>query len=97
MRTGVWTRHSSDPSFAKLPPKEMGRILDRYTALSEQKMKAMSAPDYAEKMAKEGAEFGCTSLSLTTNGDRVTGRLTCGSSVGKNGYVNLTGTSARAS
>jgi hypothetical protein len=87
----------SDPGFAKLPPKEMQRILDRYTQLSEVKMKEMSAPDYAQKAAKEHDDFGCQSLSLTINGATAKGRLSCGRNVGKNGYVNLTGTSARVS
>src|SRR5262249_50743929 len=92
------TKKASDPNYMKnLPPKELDRLIKRMTELNEQKMKIVSAPDYAEKMAKEGAEFGCTSLSLTTKGDRVTGRLTCGSGGGQNGYVTLTGTSARAS
>ena len=87
----------SDPSFAKLPPKEMQRILDRYSLLSEAKMKEMSAPDYAQKAGKEHDDFGCQSLYLTVSGTTAKGRLSCGRNVGKNGYVNLTGTSARVS
>jgi hypothetical protein len=92
------TKKMSDQNYVKnLPPKELDRLVKRMTVLNEQKMKIVSAPDYAQKMAKEQADFGCTSLSLTVNGDHVTGRLSCGNNVGKNGYVNVTGTSARAS
>ena len=87
----------TDPGFAKLPPKEMQRILDRYTQLSEVKMKEMTAPGYAEKAAKEHDDFGCQSLSLTVTANGAKGRLSCGRNVGKNGYINLTGTSARVS
>jgi hypothetical protein len=87
----------TDPSFAKLPPKEMQRLLDRYSQLSEVKMKEMTAPDYAQKAGKENDDFGCQNLGLTMTGTTVKGRLSCGRNVGKNGYVNLTGTSARVS
>ena len=87
----------TDPSFAKLPPKEMQRLLDRYSVLSEAKLKEMTAPDYATKAAKEHDDFGCQNLSLTINGSAAKGRLSCGKNVGKNGYINLTGTSARVS
>jgi hypothetical protein len=87
----------SDPSFAKLPPKEMDRIIQRMTVLTEQRLKIMAAPDYAEKAAKEQADFGCTSLSLTVTGTTATGHLNCGKNVGRSGNVKLTGTSARVS
>ena len=87
----------SDPSFAKLPPAEMDRLITRMTVLTEQQIKTMSAPDYAQKKQKEQDEFGCTSLSLTVNGEAVTGHAQCGKSVGQNGQLRLTGTAARAS
>ena len=71
--------------------------LDRYTQLSEVKLKEVSAPDYAQKAAKEHDDFGCQTLSLTVTAAGAKGRLSCGRNVGKNGYVNLTGTSARVS
>lgn len=87
----------SDPSFAKLPPKEMDRLIQRMTVLTEQRLKIVTAPDYAQKAAKEQDDFGCTTLSLTLTGTTATGHLNCGKNVGRNGNVKLTGTSARVS
>jgi hypothetical protein len=87
----------ADPSFAKLPPAEMDKLMNRYSALTEQKLKIVSAPDYAQKAQKEQDDFGCTSISLTVNGEAVTGHVQCGKNVGRNGGLKVTGTSARVS
>lgn len=87
----------SDPSFAKLPAAEMDRLIKRMTELTEQRLKIVSAPDYAQKMQKEQEDFGCTSMSLTVGGGEVNGHVQCGRNVGRNGDVRLTGTSARVS
>jgi hypothetical protein len=88
----------SDPqAFTKIPPKEMDRMMNRMTVLTEAKMKAMTAPDYAQKAQKEQDDFGCSSVTLVITGPTATGRLACGKNVTSSGLLKLTGTSTKAS
>jgi hypothetical protein len=87
----------SDPqAFAKLPPKEMDRVMNRMSELTELQLKTVSAPDYAQKIQKEQEDFGCTSLTLALTGPTPTGRVACGKNVGTRGELKLTGTSTNA-
>jgi Protein of unknown function (DUF3617) len=87
----------ADPSFAKLPPAEMEKLMKRMEVLMKQQIQERTAPDYAQKAQKEQDDFGCQSMSLTVSGGEVNGHVQCGKNVGRNGDVRLTGTSARVS
>jgi len=88
----------ADPSFAKMPPAEMDRLINRMTVLTEQQIKTVTAPDYRAEEA-EGAGRVRLLVALA-DGERRGRHRTCPMRQERRPerrVLRLTGTAARVS
>jgi hypothetical protein len=82
---------SQPDAFKKLGMAEISRLSDRMGKLMEAQMKDMNSPGYNERLQKEQDEFGCRSIAFSLKAGEITGNVSCGKTVGRNGSVKLTG------
>jgi hypothetical protein len=87
---------SQPDAFKKLGMAEISRLSERMGKLMEAQMKDMNSPGYNERLQKEQDEFGCRSIAFSLKAGEITGNVSCGKTVGRNGSVKLTGGVASA-